>query len=147
MKNKILCLLFSVVLAVIDLFIKFYVKNYLNNKDSIKILNGFLEVIYLENRGAALGILNKNIWLLIFISLIFIIFFILMLFMKRRFNNIFLISSAFIIGGGIGNLANRILTGYVIDYIKLCFFNPVFNFADCCLTLGFIGLIIYSQIT
>ena len=48
-----------------------------------------------------------------------------------------------IIGGGIGNLIDRVFLGYVIDYIQLSFFPPVCNFADYCITAGTILFVIY----
>ena len=50
---------------------------------------------------------------------------------------------AVIIGGGIGNLIDRIFYGYVIDYISLSFFPPVCNFADYCITVGTVLLMVY----
>jgi len=48
-----------------------------------------------------------------------------------------------IVGGGIGNLIDRVRAGFVVDYISVSFFPPVFNFADCCVTVGTVFLIIH----
>ena len=48
-----------------------------------------------------------------------------------------------LIGGGIGNLIDRIAYGYVVDYLSLTFFSPVCNFADYCITIGVILLAVY----
>ena len=61
-------------------------------------------------------------------------------FYKGKF---FYVCAALIIGGGIGNLIDRIFFGYVIDYLSLSFFPPVCNFADYCITAGTIMLVIY----
>ncbi|RGH89804.1 signal peptidase II [Ruminococcus bromii] len=50
---------------------------------------------------------------------------------------------ALIIGGGIGNLIDRIFYGFVVDYISVSFFPPVCNFADYCITVGTLLLIVY----
>ena len=50
---------------------------------------------------------------------------------------------AYIIGGGIGNLIDRIFLGYVIDYLQLSFFSPVCNFSDYAITVGTVLLVIY----
>ena len=51
---------------------------------------------------------------------------------------------ALIIAGGIGNLIDRVFNnGYVIDYIHVKFFPPIFNFADCCVSIGVVLLFIY----
>ena len=48
-----------------------------------------------------------------------------------------------IIGGGLGNLFERIFLGYVVDYLSLSFFPPICNFADYCITAGTVCLIVY----
>ena len=52
-------------------------------------------------------------------------------------------AAALIIGGGLGNLFERIFLGYVVDYLSLSFFSPVCNFADYCITAGTVCLIVY----
>ena len=52
-------------------------------------------------------------------------------------------ASILIIGGGIGNLIDRIFLGYVVDYIQVSFFPPIFNFADCCVTVGTVLLMVH----
>ena len=55
----------------------------------------------------------------------------------------FTASAILLIGGGIGNLIDRIFLGYVIDYLSISFFPPVCNFADYCITVGTGLLLIY----
>ena len=66
-----------------------------------------------------------------------------LVFVKKFESKIFNISVALIIGGGVGNLIDRIFLGYVVDYIQISFFPPVCNFADYCITAGTIILIIW----
>ena len=72
--------------------------------------------------------------------LVIIIFY---MFKKRPQGKFFYICAGMIIGGGIGNLIDRVLYGYVIDYLSLSFFSPVCNFADYCITIGTVMLMIY----
>ena len=58
-------------------------------------------------------------------------------------SKLFSVSAALIIGGGLGNLIDRIFVGYVVDYLALTFFPPVCNFADYAITAGTVLLIIY----
>ena len=67
----------------------------------------------------------------------------IIMFVKHPKGKMFYISAGLIIGGGIGNLIDRVFYGYVIDYISLSFFSPVCNFADYAITIGTILLIIY----
>lgn len=142
MKNKVFYLLFACIFSAIDLLIKFSVKINIKDKSIVEMFNGFIQILYVENRGAAFGIFSENRELLICISSVVVLGLVLVVLSTKEYNNIFLVSSVLAIGGGLGNLADRILNGYVVDYIKLSFFSPVFNFADCCLTLGVTGLII-----
>ena len=50
---------------------------------------------------------------------------------------------ALMIGGAVGNMIDRIIRGFVIDFLKLSFFPPVCNFADYCLTVGAVLLLVY----
>lgn len=65
------------------------------------------------------------------------------MFKKKPKSKLFYASVALVIGGGIGNLIDRIFYGYVIDYISLSFFPPVCNFADYCITVGTVLLMVY----
>ena len=61
-------------------------------------------------------------------------------FVKQKLGRVAL---ALIIGGGLGNLFERVVLGYVVDYLSLSFFPPICNFADYCITAGTICLIVY----
>jgi signal peptidase II len=65
------------------------------------------------------------------------------MFKKRPQGKLFYIASALIIGGGVGNLIDRVAYGFVIDYLSLSFFPPVCNFADYCITVGVGILAVY----
>jgi len=97
---------------------------------------------FVKNYGAAFNIFSGN---RIFLSCISIIFSILLTYLILRKNTISisdLYSYSFILGGTIGNGMDRILRGFVIDFINLNFINfPVFNIADISINIGFIFLI------
>lgn len=120
-----------------------------NVYDHIKVIPKFISFIYVQNKGAAWGILKDNTIFLIIMSFIGIAlilsFYILRL--KRTGNRtsiLFAVSVGLIIGGAVGNLADRLIFRYVRDFINFDFMNfPVFNFADVALTFGIIILLIY----
>ena len=58
-------------------------------------------------------------------------------------NKLFLTSVTLIIGGGIGNLIDRLFRGFVVDYLQLSFFPPVCNFADYCITIGAVLMVVF----
>lgn len=131
------------VLAAADQFIKYIVINNLKPVKSVSIIDNFLRFTYVENRGAAFGILQDSQGLFIIMTVILLIVFIYSLFIRKLKPPLFMVASALIIGGGLGNLIDRIYLGYVVDYIELSFFPPVFNFADICVCIGAVVLIIY----
>ncbi len=139
-----LVLLISVTIAILDQVFKYLVINHLKPIENITVINKLLYFTYLENRGAAFGILSSQRWFFILTTVLVIILLVYLVFTKKFESKMFNISAALIIGGGIGNLIDRIFLGYVIDYIQLSFFPPVCNFADYCITAGTIILIIWG---
>lgn len=106
------------------------------------IIPGVLQYSYVENTGAAFGMLSKNTILLGCFSVVMSAAFIFFL-VKYRKNLSMLsrISLALIISGAIGNAIDRIIRGFVIDFIELLFVNfAIFNIADICITMGAIFL-------
>lgn len=110
---------------------------------SMTAIPGLLDFVYVENRGAAFGMLADQRWLFIIATAVVMIGFVVILFRKKEHHRLFICSTALILGGGVGNLIDRIFLGYVIDYLQLSFFPPVCNFADYCITAGTVLLIIY----
>ena len=105
---------------------------------------GLFSLEYIKNYGAAFNFFSGN---RIFLSLISSICSIILLYLIIKKNNskiIELYAYSFILGGTMGNGIDRLLKGYVLDFINLNFINfPVFNIADISINIGFI-LIIYS---
>ena len=137
-KLYFLCLSFFIIL--IDQFTKylmFYNHKLFINKDFL-----LFRLDYVKNYGAAFNILSGSRIFLSFISIIFSILLIYLMLRKNNLNVIDLYSYSFILGGTIGNGIDRILKGYVIDFINLNIINfPVFNIADISINFGFIFLL------
>lgn len=133
----------SGILVIIDQIIKYFVLEYLVPGGSVSVIDNFLSLVYVENRGAAFGILQNQVWFFAIITLIFLSVFIYLLVKKKFTGKLFTVSTALIVGGGIGNLIDRIFRGFVIDYISLSFFPPICNFADYCVTIGAVLFVIY----
>jgi signal peptidase II len=113
------------------------------NNANIVIIPNVAELVMVHNRGAAFGILQNNRWIFILFSVLAFFCFIYIIFIRGINDKLFIISSMLVVGGGVGNLIDRIFRGFVIDYIKLSFFPPVFNFADICISIGGMLLIVY----
>ncbi len=133
----------ATIIIVLDQISKKYAVKYLKNGSPIEIIDNFFQLSYVQNYGAAFGILqNKQLF---FIITTIIIIFGIIYFMKvnntTKTINILLM---LIIGGAIGNLIDRIRLGYVIDFLDIKFGNfydyPVFNLADSFIVIGTIIL-------
>ena len=115
-----------------------------------KFIDGFINIDgRAHNTGAAFSMFsNATVALLVF-SIIFIVVFLLYEFftMNTKRGYLYYISFALIVGGTLGNLVDRMNLGYVRDFIKLEFIDfPIFNIADCALTVGVILLAIWMLI-
>ena len=139
-----------VILVVIDQIIKIIISNTIGNSgESITLIPNVLKVTYLENTGAAFGMFSGRI-LLIGVDLL-IIFFILKLLLDKK-NELLKgnkIGLTFVLAGGMGNLIDRIFRGSVVDYLDITdlFDYPIFNFADICVVVGVILIIMVVLIS
>ncbi len=144
-KIYILDVLFLAFLFSIDRTIKHFIVDKLKDHPDFSVIPGILDLHYLENTGAAFGILKNQraFFLMVTIIMLIAIIFIIWSFPpKKKYipAHLFLI---FISSGAIGNMTDRILNGFVVDYIYLSFINfPVFNVADIYVTIGTIGIAI-----
>ena len=115
----------------------FYNNKLFINKDLL-----LFKLDFVKNYGAAFNIFSGNRIFLSCISIIFSILLTYLILRKNSLNSIDLYSYSFILGGTIGNGMDRILRGFVIDFINLNFINfPVFNIADISINIGFIFLL------
>ncbi len=135
--------LFIVVLVAIDQLLKYIVSASVKFSEDITLIPHLLDITYVENRGAAFGMLQNQRWFFIVFAMVMISIFIYLIKRKKMTDKMLLYAVVLIIGGGIGNFIDRLFLGYVVDYIKLSFFPPVCNFADYCITLGTVVLLIY----
>ena len=126
----------SAVLAVIDQVIKYFVLHDLAPVGQVSVIDGLFSLVYVENRGIAFGMFQGMFWIFSLLTVALIGVFIYMIVKKTFTGKLFYIASALIIGGGIGNLIDRVFRGFVIDYLSISFFPPVCNFADYCVTIG-----------
>ncbi len=141
---KLLWLSLSALLIAADQSIKLWSASHLEDAgEVIEWIPGVFELRYCENPGIAFSMLENQRWLFIPISALVSAVMILVLFRSPLCKyKTFTASCILILAGGVGNLIDRALYGYVIDmfYFKLIDF-PIFNFADCCVVIG-AGLLI-----
>lgn len=130
------------VLVVIDQLVKHWVVASVALNTAHPLLPHVLALTNLRNNGAAWSILEGQQW---FFSLVTVVALavILYLFYRWRHNPRLLLPLSFVLAGAVGNFIDRIQQGYVVDMFETLFVNfPVFNVADCCLTIGVVWLVI-----
>ncbi len=134
---------------IIDRVTKIWAFNNLRLGDDIEIIKNFFHLQYLENRGAAFGIMQGKTAFLSIITILILIGMIYFMFKKMKRTLISKISLSLIVSGAIGNLFDRIYYKYVVDFIlvhyKNIYYFPTFNFADIFVVIGTI-LLCYSII-
>ena len=134
MKKKYFAL--AVGLAVVDQALKALVRLYPEG-NVIWSLPPLVEVYRTTNTGAAFSILSSGTLAIIAVSTALMIALCVLLARSATKSRLFCVSLSGLIGGGIGNLIDRVLWGGVTDYIRLLFIRfPVFNFADICITVS-----------
>ena len=132
----------SLGMFIIDIISKLVVVNYIEYDRVVTIISNFFNLNYVRNTGGAFGILEGNVVLIVMVTII-IFFYIFRYLNKSELNLLQMWGFGLIIGGAIGNLFDRIVYGYVIDFLDFYIFNynfPVFNLADCGIVIG--GLLI-----
>jgi len=137
--------LIAIGLIIFDQLIKDIMVFSLEMGQSIKIINNFFSLTLLGNKGAAFSILSSNTLLLIIVSIVVLNIIYFCLIKNKKLKNIEEISYGILIGGITGNLIDRIIRGEVIDYLDFNIFGynfPVFNFADICIIISMILIII-----
>lgn len=139
-KKIAILLIFSIIFLI--LIIDLLSKHFFTETNQV-LIPGVIKLFYTQNTGAAWSIFEGNQTMLIIISVLSIILIKIYAFFEKS-NYLFLhVSLGFILGGALGNLFDRVIFGYVRDFIKFEFINfPVFNIADAFLTIGVFFLII-----
>lgn len=133
----------AALLVVADQLIKQWANAVLQPVGAITLLPGIVELRYYLNDGMAFSMLAGKQTLLIAMTSIMLVC-VLALLLLRKMNPWERVSWMLILGGGVGNLIDRVLNGEVVDYINVLFMNfAVFNFADICITTGVIMLMLW----
>lgn len=105
--------------------------------ESVPIIKGVLQLTYVENTGAAFGILKNHRWVFLLISTLAVLGMNLFLYFGHAPTRLSGIALSMIISGGIGNMIDRSVLGYVVDFIDFCLIDfAVFNGADSFVCVG-----------
>lgn len=131
-------LLLAVVTLILDQVTKYWAVKRLSC-GSITVIEGILDLNYVQNTGAAFGILQGNQWFFLITIPIIVLAVIIYASTKLGKEPFILVSMGLIVGGAISNYIDRIRLGYVVDFIDFHIW-PIFNLADSAIVIG--GLIL-----
>ena len=121
----------------LDQITKYLTIFYLKPIDTLPIIQDVLHLTYVENTGAAFGMMKDSRWVFMLLSTVAIVGILVYMFWKRPTDKLLCVSLSFIVGGGIGNMIDRTLLGYVVDLIDFRLINfAVFNVADSFVCVG-----------
>ena len=128
----------------IDQLVKLLCVKFLKPVVTVPIIEDVIHLTYVENRGAAFGMFADSRWVFMIISSVAIVGMLFYLYAGFAQNKLYEISIAMIVSGGIGNMIDRILLGYVVDMIDFRIINfAVFNGADSFVCVG-AGLLVLA---
>lgn len=135
-----------IVMILLDQGFKYLATQNLADIVPVDIIPGFIGLNYVHNYGAGFSILSGKVDFLIIITAVTLMAIAFGIAAKKFDNNIDEFGFVLILAGGIGNLIDRVVNGYVVDYLEFLFIEfPVFNFADILICTG-VGLFILNTI-
>ena len=135
-------LLTAIIAAVIalDQLTKWLIVTHIGLGESVDLIHGVIRFTYIRNEGAAFGMLANQRWVFMVLSTVAILGLLVYLYFKRKESRWFTVPLALIVGGGIGNMIDRFVLKYVIDFVDFYLFPAVwgwiFNLADACVVVG-----------
>ena len=141
-------ILISILTLGIDIISKQLVLNTMIEHQSIPIINNFFSITFAKNTGVAFSFLEGKVPLIIIMTSIIIVL-ILKYIKTTNPNKYESFCYGLILGGALGNLIDRIIYGYVIDFLDFNIFGypyPIFTLADTAIVIGIATLIILSLI-
>ena len=138
-KHYITAFIIALAGVILDQLSKYMAVHFLQGTDGIDLIPGVFRLTYLENRGAAFGVLQGQQWFFYIITAVILVV-VVLAFVRIPAGRKFLplqICGVFIVSGALGNLIDRVRLGYVVDffYFELIDF-PVFNVADIFVTVS-----------
>ena len=139
--NTLLVIILVSVLLGLDLLLKYLVSSYLT---TVNIIDDFFSLTYVLNDGAAFSLFASKTYLLVLIALL-CLFFIIYELKNNLDDRIISIGYSLVLAGLLGNFIDRLIDGYIIDYLsfKILELNfPVFNLADILIVVGIVVVII-----
>lgn len=137
-------IIISFILVLVDQYTKYIARMTLSSGNVVGFIPKVIDFVYVENRGAAFGILQNSRYFLAVLTIIILLVLVLYIKKAKIKHPLFLISASLVFAGGTGNLIDRLALGYVTDFIHFMFVDfPCFNIADICVCVGAAMIVIY----
>ena len=140
-------IIFTIIFLIIDILSKLIICKYISVNENVQIIKNIFYITNVKNTGVAWSLFDNQTILVTIVSLIVIIGIIIYIKKHKPNNLIEKLSYSMIIGGAVGNLVERLIYGYVTDFIDVYIFGynyPIFNFADTFIVIGVIMLAVYT---
>lgn len=136
---KVIAVLLIAVLLGVDQLAKYWAANVLRAQGDVMIWPNVFHFTYVENRGAAFGMLQNKQWFFVIMTVIVLAF--IIWYWKsipcNKWGSWMKFALILIISGALGNLIDRVVRGYVVDFLYFVLIDfPVFNIADICVVIG-----------
>ena len=140
----------SLILVLADQLTKFIVVQKIPIYDSVIVIPGFFSLSHVRNTGAAFGLFSEQRWVFMVFTTVVLVVAVVLLCSRKVKNHWGIVSLSLVIGGGIGNMIDRICWGEVIDFFAFNFWGyqfAVFNVADIFVCCGTCLLAFYVFLT
>ena len=142
----------AAVAVIVDQISKWYIRQHFALYESLSVLDSFFRITHARNAGGAFGLLNQGAraWRLPFFLIASCVAVVVLLMFVRRVQPgqwWLLVALGSILGGALGNLIDRMMSGEVTDFLDVYwryYHWPTFNVADSCITVGMVILLVYS---
>ncbi|MFQ5668681.1 MAG: signal peptidase II [Candidatus Binatia bacterium] len=152
MKKYAIVLSIAAVVVFLDQATKWYIRATLSLYESVPVIDSLFHITYVRNSGGAFGIFagaNQALRLPFFLLVSLVAVGVLLLFVRRvrAGQGVLLLALGAILGGALGNLIDRMVSGEVTDFLDFHWHGyhwPAFNVADSCITTGMVVLLLSS---
>lgn len=133
----VLYYLIAAAVVALDQLTKWLAVDYLKPEGSVPLIDGVLHLTYVENEGAAFGMMKNSRWVFMIVSAVAIAVLLIVIARYGKRYKFATFAVSMILGGGIGNMIDRLRIGYVVDFVDFRLINfAVFNVADSFVTVG-----------
>lgn len=139
-----LAAIITVFIVIADQLSKYFIVQNMELYSSKPFIPGVLSLYHTQNTGAAFSMFSDNRWVFMVVSAISMIIIVYLLYKEYHRHILLNVALAMVLGGGIGNMIDRIFLGYVVDFFHVDFFEfAIFNVADSFITVGAVLLAVY----